>query len=99
MFTLASGCRSSSTTRRGEQGWSLIEMMVTALIGTAVLAAVSVTCSFANRTLDAIGNYADLDRQSSNALNLMARDVRQTVVSPISLPRLFGSRTCRMGSC
>jgi len=66
------------SSNRQAQGWSLIETMVTAVIGTAVLAAVSVTCAFANRTLDAIGNYADLDRQSSNALNLMARDVRQT---------------------
>lgn len=69
---------SSRVVRRFRQGWTLIEMMVTVLIGTVVLAAVGVTCSFANRTFDAIGNYADLDRQSSNALNLMARDVRQT---------------------
>ncbi len=54
------------------------ELVITIAISVLVLAAVGLTTSFANRTLDAIGNYADLDRQSSNALNLMARDVRQT---------------------
>jgi hypothetical protein len=54
------------------------ELVITIAIGVLVLAAVGLTTAFANRTLDAIGNYADLDRQSSNALNLMARDVRQT---------------------
>jgi Tfp pilus assembly protein PilW len=77
MFTRADPATSRLSTRI-QHAWTLMEMMVTLVIGTAVLAAVGVTCSFANRTLDAIGNYADLDRQSSNALNLMARDVRQT---------------------
>src|SRR5205807_7902290 len=79
MYIRAKALSSASTPmRRRQHAWTMIEMMVTMVIGTAVLAAVGVTCSFANRTLDAIGNYADLDRQSSNALNLMARDVRQT---------------------
>src|SRR2546430_4365341 len=61
-----------------QAGWSLPELLITVVIAMIILAAVGVTCAFANRTLDAIGNYADLDRQSSNALNLMARDIRQT---------------------
>jgi Tfp pilus assembly protein PilW len=69
---------STRSADRRSQAWTMVELMVTVVIGTVVLAAVGVTCAFANRTLDAIGNYADLDRQSSNALNLMARDIRQT---------------------
>ena len=68
----------SAFNRRSRQaGWSLPELLITVVIAMIILAAVGVTCAFANRTLDAIGNYADLDRQSSNALNLMARDIRQ----------------------
>lgn len=67
----------SQNRRHSQAGWSLIEILITVVIASVILAAVGVTCAFANRTLDAIGNYGDLDRQSSNALNLMARDIRQ----------------------
>jgi len=63
--------------RSRQTGWTLAELLITVAIASIILAAVGVTCAFANRTLDAIGNYGDLDRQSSNALNLMARDIRQ----------------------
>jgi len=52
--------------------------MVAAGIGAFVLATVMVSFVVISRSFDALGNYTDLDRQSRNTLDVMARDIRQT---------------------
>lgn len=57
--------------------WTLMEMMISVLIGTMILAALLSTYFFANRTLDATANYAELDRQSRNALDKITTILRE----------------------
>lgn len=66
--------RSRAVLRRG---WTLPEMMVAVGIGTLILVSVTTVYVFMKRTLDATINYEELDRQSRNALDLMAADIRQ----------------------
>jgi len=63
-------------TRRG--GWTLPEMMISVGVGTLILASVLTVMIFMVRTLDATGNYSDLDRQSRNALDRMTREIRNS---------------------
>jgi Tfp pilus assembly protein PilW len=61
-----------------KQAFTLVEILVATSISLFVLATVMVSFVVFCRSFNAIGNYADLDRQSRNTLEVMARDIRQT---------------------
>src|SRR4051812_34604246 len=59
-------------------GFTLVELVVAVGISCLVFAAAGLTSIFTARSFLAMGNYADLDKASRNALDIMSRDVRQT---------------------
>jgi hypothetical protein len=59
---------------------SLLEMSVAMGIASLVLVAVAQVSSYSARSFVAMGNYADLDRYSRNALDCMTRDIREAKV-------------------
>lgn len=59
------------------QAWTLLEMMISVAVAAVILAAIASTYIFASRTLDATANYAELDRQSRNALDQITSALRQ----------------------
>ena len=60
------------------RGMTLVEIMVATAVGSIALAAVMSLWLFSARSFVAMGNYADLDRASRNALDLMSREIRGT---------------------
>lgn len=75
MHFLPGNTKSLAGKSRG--GWTLLEMMLAVAAGALVLASVGSVYVFARRSLDAVVNYSELDRQSRNALDMMSRDIRQ----------------------
>jgi Tfp pilus assembly protein PilW len=69
---------SHSSRRRPELAFTLVELLVASSISAILLATIMVSFVVMSRTFNAIGNYSDLDRQSRYALDVMARDIRQT---------------------
>jgi hypothetical protein len=63
--------------RSSQRAWSVLEMMIALSIASIVFAAVASISLFTARSFVAMGNYADLDRASRNALDVMSRDIRQ----------------------
>jgi len=59
-------------------GFTLMELMISVVLGTLVLAAAGSLSMFTARGFTAMGNYADLDGASRNALDRMSREIRQT---------------------
>lgn len=55
---------------------TLVEMMISVGIGGVVLAAVASLSFYTARSMAAMSNYADLDRQSRNALDQMTLKIR-----------------------
>ncbi|HWQ93551.1 MAG TPA: hypothetical protein VN673_17945 [Clostridia bacterium] len=76
--------------RRGGEhsGWSLVELLVTLGIASLVLMAVMQVSLFTARSFAAMGNYADLDRASRNALDLMSREIREGKIQRVGYYRL-----------
>ncbi len=73
-------CRLSSArchASRSQLAWSLLEMLIAISIASIIFAAVASVSLFTARSFVAMGNYADLDRASRNALDVMSRDIRQ----------------------
>jgi hypothetical protein len=68
----------SLSNRRSVRGLSLVELMVTTGIASIAFAAIASLSVYTARSFVAMGNYADLDKASRNALDLMAREIRQT---------------------
>ena len=64
--------------RQGCAAMGLVELMVASAIGSILLLAVALLSIFGARSFAAMGNYADLDRASRNALDTMSREIRQT---------------------
>ena len=56
---------------------TLVEVMVSVAVGSIILALGGSLWLFGSRSFAAMGNYADLDAKSRNALDLMSRDIRQ----------------------
>jgi type II secretory pathway component PulJ len=56
---------------------TLVEMMVTAGVGSLLLITIMALFSFSNRSMASLLNYAELERQSQRALDIMSRDIRQ----------------------
>jgi Tfp pilus assembly protein PilW len=63
--------------KRGMAAFTLPELSISAALGALILASMSSVFVLMNRSLDATGNYEELDRQSRNALDTMSRDIRQ----------------------
>jgi len=61
-------------------GFTLVEMMVTMGLGVFVLAIVATLTVFTVRSFVAMGNYNDLERASTHALDTMSREIRQAAV-------------------
>jgi len=59
-------------------GISLLETLIATSVGMIVFAAVGSLTVFTARSFVAIGNYADLDNASRNALDTMSREIRQS---------------------
>ena len=59
-------------------GMTLVEIMIATAVGSVVMAAVMSLWLYSARSFVAMGNYADLDRVSRNALDLMSREIRST---------------------
>ena len=57
--------------------WTVMEFMVGTGIGSLIMIAVAQLTMFTARSFVAMGNYADLDRASRNALDVMSREIRQ----------------------
>ena len=65
--------------RRSRLAFTVVEFIVASAISVIVLGAVGATTIFTARSFVAMGNYADLDRQSRKALDIMSRDVRRSM--------------------
>jgi hypothetical protein len=59
------------------QGWTLIELMMSLAVGMLVLAALAATSVFCLRSFAGIYNYTDLDVSSRQALDTISKEVRQ----------------------
>ncbi len=57
-------------------GMTLVEMMIAVGIGGIVMAALASLSFYTARSMAAMSNYADLDRQSRNALDQMTLKIR-----------------------
>ncbi len=62
--------------RRRTLAMTLVEMMIAVGIGGVVLAAIASLSFYTARSMAAMSNYADLDRQSRNALDQMTLKIR-----------------------
>ncbi len=65
--------------RRRRAGMTLVDIMIASGIAFIVFAAVASMSMYTARSFAAMGNYADLDCASRNALDTMSRDIRQTI--------------------
>ena len=65
-----------SSTRKNSSGFTLVEMMIAAAVGSVVLTVAFSLWMFSARSFAALGNYTDLDSKSRNALDAMLRDIR-----------------------
>ena len=54
-----------------------MEILVTSLIASIVLTIVATLTIFATRSVLAMTNYAELDQESRNTLDVLTRDIRQ----------------------
>ena len=63
--------------RRGARGFTLVELMIGASLGSVVLAGVLSTFLFIGRSSANIRNYADMETQARRALETFAEDTRQ----------------------
>lgn len=69
----------TSTDRARRSAFTLPELLVSIGVGSIVLAGVASAVSYTGRSFAAMVNYVELDRKSRNALDVMTKDIRQTV--------------------
>lgn len=69
-------CRNTSTDRRSQHGATLVEMMVAIGVASIIFTAVALLMFFNGRSLAALANYADLDRESRYTLDVLSREIR-----------------------
>jgi len=61
-----------------QQAFTLMELLIAATISVFLLGTIIVSFVVMSRSFNALANYTDLDKQSRNTFDLMARDIRQT---------------------
>ncbi len=64
--------------RSQRSGWTLVEMLITTVLGTFIVGSMMTTGLTMARSMLAIGNYCDLNRESRNTLDVMSADLRNT---------------------
>ncbi len=69
--------RSKQTTHKGIRGFTLIEVVLATSLSVLAFAAVASMMLYGSKSTVAMGNYADLDRYSRQALDQMTTDIRQ----------------------
>jgi type II secretory pathway component PulJ len=69
--------REGGARRSGKGAFTLVEAMVALGLGAFVLAVVASLTVFTVRSFVAMGNYNDLERASTRALDTMSKEVRQ----------------------
>ena len=68
-----------SKARSSRLAFTVVEFIVATAISVIVLGVVGMTTIFTARSFVAMGNYADLDRQSRKALDTMSREIRKCI--------------------
>lgn len=68
----------SQCAARKSGGMTLVEIMVATAVASIAMAAVMSLWMYSARSMVAMGNYADLDRASRHALDVMSREIRST---------------------
>ena len=63
---------------RSRRAMTLMDVLIAATICTVLFAMIGTLAVSTARSFKAMGNYADLDRASRNALDILSRDVRQS---------------------
>jgi len=58
-------------------GFTLPELLVTIGVGSIVFVAIASLSLYTGRSFASLGNYAELDNNSRNALDVLTRDLRQ----------------------
>jgi len=58
-------------------GFTLSELLVTIGVGSIVFVAIASLSLYTGRSFASLGNYAELDNNSRNALDVLTRDLRQ----------------------
>lgn len=69
-------CRPQFPHDRASTGFTLVELLVAVAAGMLVMASLMMILFYAARSFMAVGNYADMNRTSRNALDIMNRDIR-----------------------
>jgi type II secretory pathway pseudopilin PulG len=62
---------------RSGGAFTLVEMLVATGLGSVVLVVIAILAAYGARSFVALGNYADLDQASRNALDLISVEMRQ----------------------
>jgi prepilin-type N-terminal cleavage/methylation domain-containing protein len=65
-----------TSTKRFKAGFTLIEMLVTAGLGTIVLLGAMTFYIFSLSSFSSLTNFADMNNQSRNASDIISRDIR-----------------------
>ena len=68
-----------SANKRTRSGFTLVEMMVAAGIGSLFLVAMAMLYMFSMRSFAAMANYADFGRRSRYASDILSRDIRRAL--------------------
>jgi type II secretory pathway pseudopilin PulG len=63
--------------RANESGWTLLELLIAAGIGSILIACIAALSLYGARSFSVIGNFADMDADSRQALDLLSREFRQ----------------------
>ncbi len=58
-------------------GFSILETLIATALASILFATVASFANFTSRSFVAMGNYADLERASRDALDVMTRDIRE----------------------
>jgi prepilin-type N-terminal cleavage/methylation domain-containing protein len=64
--------------KRRARGFTLVELVMAAGIGSIVLALLSSFILYTGRSFAAMANYVNLDQKSRHALDTMSKEIRQT---------------------
>src|ERR1041385_5650816 len=63
--------------RASKAGWTLLEMLIAAGISSILVASIAALSLYGARSFAVIGNFADMDADSRQALDLLSREFRQ----------------------
>jgi len=62
---------------RTEAGWTLVETLVAAALGSVVMLAAYTVFFYSNRSFAALINHVELERSNGHALDLLTQQIRQ----------------------